>query len=107
MTKAETDEASGTTMVVTATPIGSESKTLAYDVSTPSSFIVSDTAASVDRSLVPEYAETVVESVERSKGLGSGFRVGLSFLDWGQIEIEKKPTSEVKKTSRVFWRKPK
>lgn len=107
MTKPKYDVTSGSTVVVTATPIGREPKSLAYDVSTPSNLIVQDSTASLDCRLEPEYVETFTESVERSKGLGSGFSVRLGFRDWGYFEIEKKPTSEVKKISKTIWRRPK
>ncbi len=107
MVKPKYDVASGSTMVVTATPIGRKPQSLAYDVSTPSRLIVRDSTASLDCRLEPEYVETFTESVERSKGLGSGFSFRLGFKDWGHFEIEKKPTSEVKKISKTIWRKPK
>ena len=106
MTKPKYDVTSGSTVVVTATPIGREPKFLAYDVSTPSNIIAQDSTASLDCSLEPEYFETFTESVERSKGLGSGFSIRLGFRDWGHFEIEKKPTIEVKKIIKTIWRKP-
>ena len=107
MTKSKYDVTSGSTVVITATPIGREPQFLAYDVSTPSNLIVRDSTASLDCRLEPEYVETFTESIERSKGLGSGFSLRLGLPDWGYFEIEKKPTSEVKKISKTIWRKPK
>ena len=106
MTKPKYDVTSGSTVVITATPIGRKPQSLAYDVSTPSDLIVQDSTASLDCRLEPEYFEAVTESIERSKGLGSGFNIRLGFSSWGIIEVEKKPTSEVKKTTKVIWRKP-
>lgn len=96
MTKPKYDVTSGSTVVVTTTPIGREPKSLAYDVSTPSNLIVQDSTASLDCRLESEYIETFTESVEKSKGLGSVFSVRIGFRDWGYFEIEKKPTSEVR-----------
>jgi hypothetical protein len=100
------DLKSYSTIVFTATPIGKQSQSFAYDVSTPSNLIVQDSTASLDCRLEPDYFEAVTESIERSKGLGSGFNIRLGISGWGSIEIEKKPTSEVKKTTKVILRRP-
>jgi hypothetical protein len=104
--KNDDDVKTYSTIVLTATPVGKQSQSFAYDVSTPSNLIVQDSTASLDCRLEPDYFEAVTESIERSKGLGSGFNIRLSFFDWGIIGVEKKPTSEVKKITKVIWRKP-
>ena len=96
---------SGTTLVIKATPPDGESKLLAYDVSTPSADIVQDSTGYTNILFEPEYMETFTDTVERSKGLGSGFKIRLGSKRWGYFEVEKKPTKEVRRIKKTIWRR--
>jgi hypothetical protein len=97
---------SGTTTVVTATPVDGKPQSLGYDVNTPSIEIAHDGTSTIAWELEPEYIETISEIVERSKWLGRGIKFSIEFLKLGKLEIETKPTREAKKTNRIIWRRP-
>jgi hypothetical protein len=93
---------SGATMVVRAKPEKGKPKLLAFDDKTASRDIVWTASGYIGQVARP-YVETMTETVERSKGLGAGFRFAFEILKLGKLEFEKKPTKEVRKIKKVIW----
>ena len=97
---------SGSTIMVTGTPLDGDPKILAYDPSTPSPEMARDIAQTLAWHLEPVYIETVTETIERSKGLGRGITLGAGFKELGELKFELKPTKEIRTTQKVIWPKP-
>ena len=94
-----------TAIVTTITPTGIE-KTSIYDITTASGYIVRESIAANNIQFMPDQIEIVTETVERSKGLGMGFKLSFDFLNFGKFEFEKKPTKEIKATMKSIYKDP-
>jgi len=105
MTKKESGEPT-TAIVANITPEGREQQTLVYNSTTESGVIVHDSTTATGVELDPAYFEEVTETVERSKGLGAGFKFGISIANVGKFEFEKKPTKETKRITKAILRHP-
>ncbi len=97
-----------TTIIATVTSASATSTpvSIPYKESTPSSEIVRQSTAANDVQLTPDQFEIVTETVERSKGLGMGFKVNFEFFGIGKLEFEKKPAKETKITTKAIYGDP-
>ncbi len=90
----------------TITPSGQEPNTLIYDSAVESEVIALGSTELLSTTLKPKEFEIVTETVERSKGLGTGFKFSLEISGIGKLEFEKKPRKEIKTTTKAIYADP-
>lgn len=90
----------------TITPAGQEPNTLIYDFAVESEVIAHGSTEMLTTTLKPKEFEIVTETVERSKGLGTGIKFCLEFFGIGKLEFEKKPRKEIKTTTKATYGVP-
>lgn len=98
---------SGSTMVVTATPVTGAKRVLAYDANTPAESLIRDLCSSTGWDLELHSVEINQEITEIKKRWYEGIKVGASLrFPEGEAKFEIKPEKEVKTTIKAEWRKP-
>lgn len=91
---------------VTSAAANSTPISIPYKESIPSVEIVRQSTAANNVQLTPDQFEIVTETVERSKGVGMGFKFNFEFFGIGKLEFEKKPAKETKITTKAIYGDP-
>jgi nucleoid DNA-binding protein len=92
-------------IVSTIQPLNKEEIAIAYPIDVPSPKMLTDSTELSGVTLEANQIEVVVETIERSKELGSGTKIAFSFPGIGQFEFEKKPQKEVRTIKKAIYRK--
>jgi len=82
-------------------------KLINYPMDASSRAIVRDLVQTSGTTLEPQEIEALETIAERSKWLGAGIKFHIGFTDRGfGIAIEKKPTKEAQRITKIIWRRP-
>jgi hypothetical protein len=94
-------------IVSTIQPINKEEIAIIYPIDVPSTDILTDSTGLSGVMLEAKQIEVVTETIERSKELGAGTKIAVSFAGIGKFEYEKKPQREIKTIKKAVFRNPK